>query len=206
MRYLELLLVALIAVIPLFNDLKDKRETVPFFKRITFSGWSVITFSAILLILGALRIRREIIMENTVQENDISSVIEISSLSKKTIDSIYKILPGEIFLRGASIGDNSVDINYEKENPRSTGKGIDRNILVLSSNRIELQNDFLLHSFEVDDINGKAFKYKLPEIENLNCMPNIDIKFSIKIRNGTFADYLDCNKFSQIKIDGIKAK
>lgn len=204
MRYIELLLITIIASIPLFFSLKDDRNSVSFLKRLNFSGWIVIALTSILLVFGFCRIHSESVIKDTINENEVASSIEISSLSKAKIDSISNLLPDKIFMRGSRMGYNDIKIDYQKENVRSVGKGIDRYILTFSSEKVILEKNFPIHSFEVDEINGKQLDCKLPEISNLDCLDNIEIKLSVNIRNKIFTKYFTCNDLSSIKIDEVQ--
>lgn len=203
MKYIELLLILILAIIPLFFSLKDEQNNIPFRKRINTAGKIVIALTIIILFIGYCRIHKEAIAENTINENEIVSSIEISSLSKAKIDSISNSLPDKIFMR-SKIGINDIKIDYQKENVRSIGKGIGRYILIFSSEKIAFEKNPLIHSFEVDEINGTQLNCEIPEISNLDCLDNIEIKFLINIRNKIFAKYFTCNNLSTIKIDALQ--
>ncbi|MFH6942559.1 hypothetical protein [Flavobacterium sp. FlaQc-50] len=204
MKYIELLFITSIAIIPLFSNLKSDIKGIPFIKRLNFSGWLVIILTIAVLFFGWIRIHNDSVYENTIQENEIFSTIEISSLSKNKIDSINSFLPKTLFMRNSSIGNNDIKINYEKENVRSSGKGFDRYILTYSSNKVKLEDNYLIHSFEIDEISGKQLNFKLPEITDIDCVENIEIKFSINIRNKVFVKYINCNQIPSIKIEELK--
>lgn len=165
----------------------------------------VIALTIIILTINGFKIYNESKLESTIKENEISSKIEIYSLSEKTIDSIAKILPEKVFLRDSKIGDNNIVISYEKENKKSTaGRSFSRYYLTLSSYNVKLENNYLLHSFETKNINQKKFKYKIQEIGDLIYLKNIEIKFDLNIRNKNFTDFINTNNYKEITLSDIE--
>ena len=196
---LEIIIVGLISLLSLTTELRNEKN------KLTRCGYFVLGLSIIIIIINFINYNNKIYESKVLKENELYAEIVISTNSKVKIDSIFSILPTKLNLRDVKIGYNSVQIDFEKEIIYS-GKARNFESWNLYYKSVYVKFDELsLDGKTIDDLNGKTFEVRIPELDKINCdQSSVNTQFYLKIRNISYRGFINCGEFYHVQLEGIK--
>jgi hypothetical protein len=196
LQLLEIGIVALITLITLTTELSNEPTKKGFFKKLNFMGWLVLILSVILIGINVKNYLQREIEKLNINDNEITSKVEIKAYSKTTIDSIVNDLPQFLHPQYSKIGNDNIIIKYEKTEPKpGRARTFESWYLYLYSTKDTKIEGYRLDTKNVLTANNKSFKLKMDKLENILCKyNNIESKVHIIIKGQEFQRWIGCNE------------
>jgi hypothetical protein len=196
----EIMSASAITIISLTTQLNDEKT-----KRLTKYGYTVLVLSVVIIFSNFKGYYDQNQENKVLKKEDIYAEIVISTNSKARMDSISANLPEKLNLRDVKIGNDRFQIDFEKEMANS-GKGRSLESWHLYYKSVFINFDELrLDSKTVDEINGKTFEIRIPQLDDLNCdSRDITVQFSLVIRGKSSRGFIGCGEYYSLKLEDIE--
>jgi len=202
---IELILILLITILTTLTLTKKEDKNKNTFSNITISGWFVLAFSIGIIILKSYTLIQSNISKGDFKSDEIDAQIKISANSKEAIDQIYLKLPDVINAKDIKIGTDNLQMNFEKERPYSgKGRAVERWYMCYTLKSSVLEK-YRLDSNNAEQLNGKTFKIKIPEIDEIICdSKSVIARFSLELRNIDTFGKIKCSDGFSVKLKDIE--